>query len=55
MRYIVKEVIKFGMLVGYRVYDTKEGIDLPYDFEEDEKGRAETKAELQNALAEIRK
>jgi len=49
-RFIVKEMIKFGMVFGYRVYDTKEKRYLPFDFDEDEKQQAETKAELKNAL-----
>jgi len=49
-RFIVKEVIKFGMLFGYRIFDTLENTYLPFDFDEDEKVEAETKAELKNAL-----
>lgn len=49
-RFIVKEVYKFGMLFGYRVFDTLENVNLPFDFDEDEKEKAETKAELKNAL-----
>lgn len=49
-RFIVKEVCKFGMLFGYTIYDTKENINLPFDFDEEEKEKAETKAELKNAL-----
>ena len=49
-RFIVKEVYKFGMLFGYKIYDTIENINLPFDFDEDEKEKAETKAELKNAL-----
>jgi len=49
-RFIVKEVYKFGMLFGYKVYDTIEKVNLPFDFDEEEKEKAETKAELKNAL-----
>lgn len=51
-RFIVKEVYKFGMLFGYKVYDTIEKVDLPFDFDEDEdeEEKAKTKAELKNAL-----
>lgn len=49
-RFIVKEVYKFGMLFGYKVFDTIEKADLPFDFNEDEEEKAKTKAELKNAL-----
>ena len=49
-RFIVKEVYKFGMLFGYRIFDTVENTYLPFDFDEEEKEKAETKAELKNAL-----
>ena len=49
-RFIVKEVYKFGMLFGYRVFDTVENVNLPYEFDEDEKHRAETRCELSNTL-----
>ena len=49
-RFIVKEVVKFGMLFGYVVYDTVENKRLPFDFNEDEKHLALAKADLKNAL-----
>ena len=49
-RFIVKEIYKFGMLYGYRVFDTIENINLPFEFDEDEKYKAETRCELSNAL-----
>ena len=49
-RFIVKEVCKFGMLFGYRVFDTLENTYLPFEFDEDEKHRAESRCELSNAL-----
>jgi hypothetical protein len=49
-RFIIKEVYKFGMLFGYKVFDTVENVNLPFDFDEDEKHKAEAKAELKNAL-----
>lgn len=49
-RFKVKEVYKFGMLFGYKVYDTIEKVNLPFDFDEEQKEEAETKAELKNAL-----
>jgi hypothetical protein len=49
-RFVVKEVVKFGMIFGYIVFDTKENKRLPYDFNEDEKHKAETRAELSNAF-----
>ena len=52
-RFIVKEVYKFGMLFGYKIYDTIENDSLPYDFNEDEKEQAETKCELKNALSPL--
>jgi hypothetical protein len=50
MRFKVKEVIKFGMLFGYIVFDTKENKKTPFEYDEDEKWRAESKCELLNAL-----
>jgi hypothetical protein len=49
-RYTVKEVIKFGMLFGYFVFDTKENKKTIYEYDEHEKWRAESKCELLNAL-----
>jgi hypothetical protein len=50
VRYTISEVIKFGMLFGYVVYDNKENKKTPYEYSEDEKWRAESKAELLNAI-----
>lgn len=49
-RFIVKEVYKFKMLFGYKIYDTVKKTYLPFDFADDEKEQAEKKAELKNAL-----
>ena len=49
-RFVVKELVRFGMLFGYVVFDTKEKVNLPYEFDEEEKHKAELKAELKNAL-----
>ncbi len=52
-RFIVKEVCKFGMLFGYVVFDTVEKNDLPYEFDESEKPKAESKCALKNALNKL--
>jgi hypothetical protein len=50
-RFIVKPVIKFGMLFGYKVYDTQKQQSTVYDdYNEDEEWRAKSKADLMNAL-----
>lgn len=49
-RFIVKEVIKFGLLFGYIIFDTKNKKVLPYDFSDNEKYLADSKCELQNIL-----
>lgn len=49
-RFIVKEVVKFGLLFGYVVFDTKNDRELPFEFSEDEKYLAESKCELQNII-----
>ena len=51
VRFTVEKVIRFGMLFGYKVYDNKENKNTVYDeYQEHEKGKAESKAELMNAL-----
>lgn len=52
-RYTVEEIHKHGMLFGYKVFDNKEGKYLPYEYGDDEKDKAETRAELSNALVEL--
>jgi hypothetical protein len=47
-RFKVQEVIKFGMLFGYRVWDTVEKTALPYEFDCDEKHKAESRCERSN-------
>lgn len=50
-RYTVEKVIKFGMLFGYKIYDNKENKSTVYDdYQEHEFYKAESKAELMNAL-----
>ena len=50
-RFIVKPVIKFSMLFGYKVYDTQKQQSTVYDdYNEDEEWRAKSKADLMNAL-----
>ena len=49
-RFIVKQVVKFGMLFGYVVYDTKEKKNTPFQYDEDELYKAQSRAELSNAL-----
>ncbi len=49
-RFVVKEIIKFGLLMGHKVYDTKEKKMLPFFYDCDEYWLAKSKAELKNAL-----
>lgn len=49
-RFIVKEVVKFGMLFGYVVFDTVENKKTAFEYEEDELYKAQSRAELSNAL-----
>lgn len=49
-RFIVKEVVKFGLLFGYVIFDTKNDKYLPFEFSDDEKYLADSKCELQNIL-----
>ena len=49
-RFTVKQIVKFGMLFGYRVYDNLNKKSTVYEYEEDEKYRADSKCELLNAL-----
>jgi len=49
-RFIVKTRVKFGMIVGYIIFDSLKKINLPYEFDEEEKDLAELKAELKNAM-----
>jgi hypothetical protein len=52
-RFIVIEIIKFGMLFGYSVYDRQEKEELPYEFSCEEFHKAKSKAELNNVLSKI--
>lgn len=49
-RFVVKERVKFGLLFGYAVYDTVLNKKTPYEFDESEKYKADSKCELLNAL-----
>lgn len=49
-RFVVKEVVKFGMIFGYVVYDTIQKKNTPFQYDEDELYRALSRAELSNAL-----
>ena len=49
-RFTVKQIVKFGMLFGYRVYDSLEKKPTAYEYDEDEEYRANSKCELMNAL-----
>lgn len=49
-RFIVLEIIKFGMLFGYTIYDRIEKEELPYQFNEDEYQKAKSKCDLKNVL-----
>jgi hypothetical protein len=50
-RYIVKQVVKFGMLFGYVVYDTVKKINTPYEYDEHDFYRAQSRAALMSALS----
>jgi hypothetical protein len=50
-RFIVKKVIKFGMLFGYVVYDTIEKKNSPYEYDEHDFYRAQSRAALMSALS----
>jgi hypothetical protein len=49
--YVVVEIVKFGLLCGYKIKDTRNGRYLPYEFDDSQKHEAERKCELKNALA----
>jgi hypothetical protein len=49
-RFEVKTKVKFGMICGYYVYDNQEKKSLAFDFDEDELYKAQSRAELSNAL-----
>lgn len=49
-RFEVKEIIKFGMLFGYVVYDNQNNKKTVFEYDEDDKYKAESRAELMNAL-----
>jgi|LakMenEpi03Aug12_release.lakeMendotaPanAssembly.Ray.scaffolds.fasta_scaffold5127240_1 hypothetical protein len=52
-RFIVKEVVKFGMLFGYVVYDTVEKKNTPYEYDEHDFHKAKSKADLKSALSKL--
>lgn len=54
-RFIVKDVIKFGMLFGYVVFDSLLKENTPYEYTEDEKLKAEARAGLSNAFNDLSK
>ena len=47
-RFEVRDVIKFGMLFGYVVHDNVTHKNTPYEYDEDDKWRANSKCELLN-------
>jgi hypothetical protein len=49
-RFIVLEIIKFGMLFGYTIWDRVEKEVLPYEFNEDEYQKAKSKCDFKNVL-----
>jgi hypothetical protein len=49
-RFTVKKIVKFGMLFGFRVYDTLKKEKTFYEYDEEEEYRAISKCELLNAL-----
>ena len=49
-RFTVKKIVKFGMLFGFRVYDTLKKEKTCYEYDEEEEYRAISKSELLNAL-----
>jgi hypothetical protein len=50
-RFIVKPVVRFGMLFGYVVYDTVEKKNTPYEYDEHDFHMAQSKAALKSALS----
>lgn len=51
-RFLVKKVIRFNLIFGYKLYDTQTCKYLPYHFEENEEYLAKSKCELKNAFLE---
>lgn len=52
-RYTVEAIHKFGMLIGYKIFDNRERKYLPYEYDDDQKDKAATRAELSNALEQL--
>lgn len=52
-RFIVLEIIKFGMLFGYTIWDRVEKEVLPYEFNEDEYQKAKSKCDFKNVLNNV--
>lgn len=51
-RFEVRKIVKFGLMCGFKIYDTKTNKFLPWHFEEHEEYLADSKCDLKNALAE---
>jgi hypothetical protein len=49
-RFIVKKIVMFGLMCGYKIYDTHTKKYLPWSFDEHEEYLAESKCSLKNAL-----
>ena len=49
-RFTVKQIVKFGMLFGYRVYDNLEKKSTAFEYDDESEWRANSKCELMNAL-----
>jgi|LakMenEpi03Aug12_release.lakeMendotaPanAssembly.Ray.scaffolds.fasta_scaffold3583312_2 hypothetical protein len=50
-KYVVKKIVKFGLMCGYQIFDTESKKYLPWFFDEHEEYLAESKCKLKNALA----
>jgi hypothetical protein len=50
-RFVVKKIVKFGLMCGYQIYDTHTKKFLPWSFDEHEEYLAESKCSLKNALS----
>ena len=49
-RFTVKQIVKFGMLFGFRVYDNSIKKSTSFEYDEESKWKADSRCELMNAL-----
>lgn len=53
-RFVVRKNVRFGMLFGYYVYDTKEQRETAYEYGEDDLDKAITRASILNQFSKIK-